>query len=395
MDHSDILTSLKSRNRRWGIRRASDYVSGFAGCLGDGFCPTSLMNVPADQWQRCLKEAESRLTYANERMVTKAIEEKEIPTDGIMAFNAVITTTKRDRDGDVLESSGATLDMKMPLLWQHLPLQPIGKFVKEVGRTKRYVAGQFAIADLPLGRDAATLVKFGALRISHGFHPDEFDPLEDEKGEQIGWHIRKYGIMETSLVSIPSNTESEILTSVAKSKAFAQELDGIRTAYGRNLLETDLIKRWAKHFHDHRPTKVRGLELPYQATTTSTFTEYDAAQFETKQTPCACQASKAALDLVLAKNFGIQPKDTYSGSCTCPECGHNGPMSEFTSVDEEKAVRSLESRCFATLIQDLPRMRAFRDRLSTVLEAHLSPRERTKDSGLDDLLGIAVSAARN
>lgn len=392
MDYSTILTSLTGRNRRWGIRRASEYVKGFAGCLGDGFCPTSLMNVPADQWQRCLKEAESALTYSNPRMLVKELSESDIPDGGVMTFDCILTSTHRDRDGDILEAAGVVIDQKMPLLWQHMPIQPIGKFVRELTRNKRLVSIRCAIADIPLGRDTAALVKFGALRISHGFEPEEFEPLEDDKGEQIGWHIKKLTCMEVSTVSIPSNVTAEILTSVAKSKSFAQELDGIRTAYGRNLLETDLVKRWAKHFHDNRPTTVRGIELPYRdPLTVSEVREVDAAELvDEAPKPCSCGKSDAP---VIDKLMDELREKTEKQSCTCPECGHRGPMTEFMGdYDDDKSL-SLESRHFANLIRDLPRMRTFRDRLTTVLEAHQS--RVAKDSGLDELLGIATSAARN
>lgn len=254
---TDILKSLADRkSRRWGIRKAADYVSSFVGCFGDGECPTSLLSVSAKQWAKALKEAESSLVYSHPSMRIKDAFGSDLPAGAILGFECVITTTRKDRDGDVLESSGASLDPDMPLLWQHLPLQPIGKFVRESTRSKSFVKGVFAIADTELGRDAKTLVEFKSLRISHGFQPTEFEPIFDEKDRHEGWHIRKYEVLETSLVSVPANSGAIITDVFAKS--FSEELDGIRTAYGRSLLKTDAVKAWAKHFYDNRPVQGNG-----------------------------------------------------------------------------------------------------------------------------------------
>lgn len=132
--------------------------------------------------------------------------------DGILLeFDCVITTGRRDRDGDVLDPKGAMVDPKMPLLWQHMPYSPIGKMVKLLEQSEEKVTGRFQIVDTPLGREAAVLVKTGCLRISHGFAPVEYHPLKDENGKDMGgWNISKYAMMEASVVSIPSNVDAEI-----------------------------------------------------------------------------------------------------------------------------------------------------------------------------------------
>ena len=74
---------------------------------------------------------------------------------GILAeFDAVITSSREDRDGDVMEAKGANVDPKMPLLWQHDPQQPIGRFQGVTHRDNEKVIGQFALADTELGRVA-------------------------------------------------------------------------------------------------------------------------------------------------------------------------------------------------------------------------------------------------
>ncbi len=146
--------------------------------------------------------------------------------EGIAAeFTAVVTTNKEDRDHDVLEPSGAVLDSKMPLLWQHDPAQPIGKYVGTVDQDSERLVAKYQVADTPLGRDAAALMKLGVLRISHGFRPLEYEPRKDGSG---GYHFKRYEMVETSLVSIPANTDAQILSLSAKS------------------FETPAVRQWVK-----------------------------------------------------------------------------------------------------------------------------------------------------
>lgn len=143
--------------------------------------------------------------------------DKEIPKNAIMVFDCVMTTGAKDRDGDVLDPEGAKLDKKMPLLWQHLPFEPVGVLVKIISQDKDGIKARFAILDTKLGRDAAKMVEAGAVRISHGFVPKKIEPLYDDDYEGdgqppiTGFKIEEYDVMECSLVSIPANPEAEIL----------------------------------------------------------------------------------------------------------------------------------------------------------------------------------------
>lgn len=177
------------------------------------------------------------------RSFAKAVKEAKGGGDlkACMHFEAVYTSKKRDRDGDILEPKGAEIDEGMPLLWQHNAAQPLGRHVAVTGKDDEQIKGHCAIADTELGRDAAILVEFGALRISHGFAPKEYEPLSEEEAKgRPGWHIKTYDMMEVSLVSIPSNT------------------DAVITAFGRGKLHCPLMKSWAKRMHDVRATIVKG-----------------------------------------------------------------------------------------------------------------------------------------
>ena len=243
---AQLLKSIRARKSRRGVLTADRYFRAIEGCFEGGFCPVKLFEKGTDrQWKRALKEASCQLTYSTDRTIVLPESIKGI-TDApksLMEFSAVITTSRVDRDKDILETKGASLDPAAPLLWQHIPLQPIGKLIRQLEKTKNRLTGQFAIADTELGRDAATLVEMGALRISHGFDPDEYEPREDV---EEGWLFKGFEIYEVSLVSVPSNK------------------DAVITAWSRSALKSGLIGGWAKSIHDKRPVQGIGFDPPVE-----------------------------------------------------------------------------------------------------------------------------------
>lgn len=257
MDLTDLLTSLTKRANppRWGIRTAYDYLASIGGCMSDGYCANTIGKLATpDGWAKALEDAKGRLCYSDDdtsafdvgkSSVSIAGKEYEIKQSdkSILDFACVITSSKRDRDFDVLETKGARVDTKMPLLWQHIPFEPVGKLVRTLAHTDTRLYGQGAIADTEMGRDAAKLVEMGALRISHGFRPEEWEPLDEKDG--MGWRIHKFEIIEFSLVSIPSNVEAII------------------TAVSREKLHHPLVKAWAQKYFDERPVQVAsGFKAP-------------------------------------------------------------------------------------------------------------------------------------
>jgi hypothetical protein len=260
MNIQSLLASIRQRTTHRGISTAAPFLRELTSCLG-GVCPSKVLaDVSGESWAAMLKEAESRLVYhADEMTIGDAVAGVEVgpdvsdgtdearikatavqlPPHTIATFPAVITTTRRDRDGDVLETKGAELDPAAPLLWQHLPTEPIGRLLAEGKRTKNSLMGSFSIADTALGQDAALLAEHGALRISHGFLPDEFEPL-DEKNGFGGFHILAFKILEVSLVSVPSNP------------------DAVITLFSREKLAHPLVRAWAGAKFGNRAVLVSG-----------------------------------------------------------------------------------------------------------------------------------------
>ncbi len=270
-DFQEILDGLKCKGSRWGIGTAASYLRRLAAATG-----LKGLNVSEADFTKAIEAAERKLTFCDPDMVVVGSDAtdghtsyklvpmelpeggvlnvpqpgqkrrgKREPTAGsVMEFDAIMTSSRVDRDGDILEPKGAEVDPKSPLLWQHNPWEPIGKLLEVTKQNSKQVRGRFAIIDSPLGRDAAQLVEFGALRISHGFLPKEWTDRRDKSDEWLGWHITSYEMMEVSLVSVPSN------------------VDAVVTAYDAQKLAHPLTKAWAQSIKETRPVQGKGITLP-------------------------------------------------------------------------------------------------------------------------------------
>ncbi|HEX5443765.1 MAG TPA: phage major capsid protein [Pirellulales bacterium] len=260
--NQQLLAAIGARRRSRGIGLAADYLRELQVCLGGG-CPSRLLEgVTPTQWQMWMAAARQKLVYHHPEMrpiarrgvvpdaertgaslhsapATSEFRTPNLPPHTIATFPAVVTTTRQDRDGDVLETSGAQLDPAAPLLWQHLPDLPIGRLLSEDQRTSDRLTGTFAIAGTALGQDAALLAEHGALRISHGFLPTAWEPL-DIDDPSAGYHILQFQILEVSLVSVPSNP------------------DAVIEAFSRHKLAHPLVKAWAGARFAARPVVVGG-----------------------------------------------------------------------------------------------------------------------------------------
>lgn len=214
-DTQTLLADIRSRSSRSGIVTADRYFREVEGCFDGGFCPIENAGAKSEgEWRKALSDAEQRLTYSNPRMrVLKKSITKADASEGILQFDCIVTTPRRDHDGDVLMTKGARLSKSAPLLWQHIAMSPIGKLVKQIKHTSDALQARFVIADTALGRDAATLVKLGALRISHGFEPTDWEAMDDEEG----YLFKAFNIFEVSLVSLPSNEDAVVTALAGKS----------------------------------------------------------------------------------------------------------------------------------------------------------------------------------
>ena len=332
----ELFESIRERKTldAFGIGVASAYVGAMGSCLdGAGLCPANIFKLAAgNRWQKELEDSVSRLVYSDESTVVfeKSIREgTDISAGAVLEYDCVLSSKRQDRDRDIVEQKGGLeLDPRSPGLWQHIQLSPVGKMVRLIEQTELFTKCRFAIADTELGRDAATLVKFGALRKSIGFKANEFSPLEivkNAEGRDVvrGWHIKKSLGLEGSLVSIPANADANVLA------VYAKEFDGLATAFSRDSLKEPLVKHWAKGIYDLRPVQVAGADIPAAAPATE--------KADAPKTECGCgggsakaggKCSKCGGEMSCAacsgkKSTGIVEPDDGADLTTphkCPKC---------------------------------------------------------------------------
>lgn len=227
-----VAKVLNRRSSMKGIRTAEGYVQTQLDCQA-GMC------LPVGNRVETLKAAASKLVFSNSDMVilkgnpkrVKSGEQQASPATGlvpILNIDLVATSSRRDRDGDVLHPEGAIVDPMMPLLWQHNPVQPIGKMNKLLSQDASKITMNVGVADTSLGRDAAYLAEFGALRFSHGFRPLKYAVLQGATEDDPGFEVFSYEMLEISLVSVPANPDA-IVIALQKGKLESGEAKALAT----------------------------------------------------------------------------------------------------------------------------------------------------------------------
>ncbi len=218
-----LLMAIKARNIHktefnYGVLTADSYVRTLQDCVGLDVC-NRFASKSGRSFEDLMQKAAKTLVYSNSDMDVGAVERKrtgnklrgvELPKNTLMVFQHVLTSSRKDRDGDILRSEGAEVDPSMLLLWQHVSTLPIGKMIKVVSQNKKSLKIISAIVDMnKLCHDAAVMVDNGMGRFSHGFRALEFEPMKDKEGETEGFDVKSFEIMEESLVSVPSNVDAE------------------------------------------------------------------------------------------------------------------------------------------------------------------------------------------
>lgn len=259
MEVIDILDSLQHRTSFGGIGTAYQYVSGVAPCFDGGLCPVKSFGKDGKNWEKELQSSASRLVYSDKRTQDSSFISRSAVDGGdafVLTYDTVLTSRDRDRDRDIVEPKGMVVDVNMPLLWQHIQLQPIGKMLGVLYRDDEQIVIKNGIVDTDLGRDAAKLVRAGVLRTSVGFVPAAFEPIgfkSTEKGKvPDGWHIKESNALENSLVSIPANPSANIIA------IYEKEFDGLCGVYSKGGLRNSLVREWAKSVYDSRTVIFKG-----------------------------------------------------------------------------------------------------------------------------------------
>ena len=363
-----ILDSLQGRKGRpgfgYGLGTAEGHVKRFIASAGqDALRQTGIIDEKSGV--AVVKRAAETLTWCDDSMV---VEEKltnstdfrtvmpsgvDLPKNTLMVIRHVLTTDRKDRDEDILRTGGGSLDPKSPLLWQHMHAMPIGGVLAEVEHTDNKLTVVSAILDMPgamgeIVKDAATLVEANMLRFSHGFRVLEFDELEKSgDGGWPGFDIKRFEIMEASLVSVPSNVDAEI--EMIASTSF-------KSAFFRSI---------QKDVQSQRPVQVRGVEMPGQLKL-----RFDGHTIE--------RSSDGGLDIAIAdKSIAVEPEEIVK---------QEEPVEETKSVEPATLLDRVKS-VLADMESDSEDVEPAFDELSKWVGARDGKVELTKSSAIAFIIG--------
>jgi hypothetical protein len=252
-----LLALIKSRQQKntefgYGILTADRHVRNMVDACGlDAY--EKLMPSRSMSFDDCLQKAKGTLVYSNADMrveevkQTSEVSDIELPKNTLMVFKHVLTTPRKDRDGDVLRTQGAEVDPNMLLLWQHVHTLPIGKMLQIAEQNSNKLSLISAIVDMnELSHDAAVMVDNDMARFSHGFRALQFEELKEEEGDVTspgGFDIKQFEIMEESIVSVPSNVDAQVEE---------QMLDLIEG----NRLTSDMMKEYGRTLRERHPVSI-------------------------------------------------------------------------------------------------------------------------------------------
>ena len=146
----------------------------------------------------------------SERVKSWSTFELKSVDDERRVIRGIASTPSTDRAGDIVDPKGAKFTLPLPLLSQHNHAEPIGHVVK----AQVTAAGIEIEAVIPkdTGLDyvetAWRQIKAGLVRgLSIGFQALKSEPIKGSYGR----HFKEWSWHELSAVTLPCNTEANIL----------------------------------------------------------------------------------------------------------------------------------------------------------------------------------------
>lgn len=265
--NDQLLEAIRQRQATaefgYGITTADRYAKNVADAVGLDMVYKCAATRTVS-WDDVLRKAAHTLVYSSPDMVTEEIEyskragsslkqydDIELPKNTLMVFRHVLTTPRKDRDGDVLRTEGAKVDPKLLLLWQHVHTLPIGKMLQVAEHNTKRLSLVSCIIDMnELSHDCAVMIDNDMGRFSHGFRAISFNKIKARDGAEVGgFDVKDFEIMEASLVSVPSNTDAEV------EEVMLGLVEGGK-------LTSPVMKEYGKSIRNHRPLQVAaGLDL--------------------------------------------------------------------------------------------------------------------------------------
>jgi HK97 family phage prohead protease len=301
-----LLKEIRSRQEKStefnrGILTADRYIKTLAQCVGSDLCYRYAAKGSIS-FEDVLTKAASTLTYNNEEMTLeniygekvaqydKDLNPIELPKNTLMVFRHTLTTSRKDRDGDYLQTKGAKPDPSMLLLWQHTHTLPIGKVLGTAEHTAHKLSMISAIVDVnELAHDSAVMIENKMGRFSHGFKALDFEKNKDTDGKESGgFNIKSFEIMEASLVSVPANVDAEVEDVILSLVSNGKLTSPMMKSYGTSLDNNRSRKQFALGGLPGVPVKI-DLQLSVNGKAVETETKEEPNdQRDTKGTGTKC-----------------------------------------------------------------------------------------------------------
>ena len=352
---TDLLTLINLRQKQeaefnYGIQTADRYANNLVTCVGSDLC-YRYGSTKSVSFNDALKRASRTLTYANPDMMLNDIYSDkmpdgiEIPKHALMVFKHVLTTPRKDRDGDILRTKGARPDPSMLLLWQHVHTLPIGKALGVASHDENELVMYSAVVDVnELAQDAAVMIANKMGRFSHGFKALEFSAIKEGKATPgnptggKGFDVTRFEIMEESLVSVPANIDAETL------EVYLDLIEGDK-------LTSSIMKSYGKSLRSTRSARFPGMTLGEKHAEGD---KSDCGCGAPKDKPCGCGGKKPASEKTDdAPDEGKSATDDGTKDdkvAECPECGvelEDGECPECGyTIPDEKPEGAVESKSF-------------------------------------------------
>jgi len=260
-----LLDAVRERSKKstefgYGILTADRHVKSLQDTIGLRTCYQHLSRSDKGTWASfddVLRKAAQTLVYSNPDMEVGEHWEKNAtgnwqlpegltaPKNTLMVFKHTLTSSRKDRDGDILRTKGARPDPRMLLLFNHVHTMPIGKFLGVAEHTATVLKPYSAIVDMnDLSHDCAVMVDNDMGRFSHGFRAIEFMEIKMDRRDDSpgGYDVKEFEIMEESLVSVPANPDAdmdEVLLSLVEGGKMTSV---VMKEYGKSIREHQTVR---------------------------------------------------------------------------------------------------------------------------------------------------------
>ena len=352
-------STQKSEPFRFGILPADVYVRTMQDVIGLDKC-YQYFSRGLVSFDDAVKRAARTLVYSNpemeleeatanadqfKRLMREAPSGVELPKNSLIVFRHKLTSSRKDRDGDTLHSDGATLDPKMLLLWQHVHTAPLGPYLYTSSQDDKSLRVVSAIIDMnDLCHDAAVMVDNGMGRFSHGFRAVDFTETKaDRNGQGGGFDVKRFEVMEESLVSVPANVDAET------EEVLLSLVEGGK-------LTSPVMKSYGRELRDHRAIQVP-VKLDVKVLVNGQEVKHENERGDRKaegEGGAGKDGTSASEEAdVGAKDQGHEEK-AGDAKVMCPECGEevmpdedgNCPECGEPVVKEEEEEKEKEEKSF-------------------------------------------------